>query len=102
MPYLTREIKIPDYNWTVKVYDPSLGELDTLEKAYKSGDVQKVGEAWVPLLAGWDCTDRSESKLLVSPTTVASLPAIVLRQMMKSLQDTIFKKDDDSKNTSAS
>ncbi len=93
MPYFTRELTIPDYGWKVRYYEPSIQELQALEKAYRSLDWSEVGRVWAPLISSWDCTDRQEKPLPINAENVAQLPHTVLKILTLGLFNALTVED---------
>ncbi len=97
MAYFTREMTIPDYGWKVRYYEPSIQELQALEKAYRALDWNEVGRVWAPMISSWDCTDRQEKPLPINPESVAQLPHTVLKALTLGLFGSLTKDAGDPK-----
>ncbi len=83
--YPTRSLKVPKYNWTVEAYSPTVGEVDALQNAYKSGDWTKVKQIWSTLIVKWDCTNRQGQPLPVSSEGIDQLPMDALKTLTTAL-----------------
>ena len=99
--YVTRKLPIPSYGWTVTIYEPSLVELQKLQKAHADGDVPAINELWKNLIEGWDCKTRKGEPLPVTLEGIEQLPASVIKAMAMALFKAVTQGDDDPKNTSA-
>ncbi len=81
--YYTRIIQIPNYDWKVTIFEPSVHELIKLSDATGSlsasidnAKYTALEEALLPLIKEWDCTDRQGNLLPIKD--MAQLPHTVL------------------------
>jgi hypothetical protein len=102
MEYYTKEVKIPSYGWTIKVFEPTIGELTSLIEAGKASPVDwdKICDVLPGLVREWDATDRKGVKLEINKEAMVNLPIsakqIILTAVFK------FNADDEPKNASVS
>lgn len=98
--YFTRKETIPDYGWSITVYDPTVAELENFQKL-SLGTVkwEEVDRILLSLIKEWGCTDRAGNVLPVTPEGMAQIPAAA----KLSIASIIFTpKRLDSKNASSS
>lgn len=88
-----RKILIPEYEWNIEVYDPTVLELEELQKAFTVSDWPQIKKLVSGLFASWDAFDRNgvdiplPSKEDSSP--LDKIPQIALKLVVSGLLDII-------------
>ena len=92
--YFKRAVIIPNYGFTVNIFEPNVMELHDLEEAWNKWaisktieDWQKIAELWAKQIDTWDVTDRKDQKLEVTPENVATRPTVFIKALMDVLPD---------------
>ena len=97
----TRKFKVPDYEWEVEMFEPTMAESEKLAKAYDARDWPTAFQVLSTLVKSWNCTDKKEAPLTIDADGVAALPLPVLRYLVTALYDAISV-DSKLKNPSSS
>ncbi len=81
--YYTRIIQIPNYDWKVTIFEPSVHELiklsdatGSLSSSIDNAKYVALEESLSPLIKEWDCTDRQGVLLPIKDMSL--LPHTVL------------------------
>ena len=83
-----RTVNIPDYNWGIDFFDPSVDELDKIEEARKAGNEEAIQVIVIGMIKRWDCTERGKTEILpIEPASFKKLPPIVRGMLIKGLID---------------
>ncbi len=98
----TIELKISHYNWTVKIYEPTLDEYEAMLQALKDGERKTLEQTMSGLLQSWDCTDRKGQPLPCNLEGIKQLPGSVFSKMITSLVESLNKGFSDPKANSES
>lgn len=80
----TRTIKIPTYDWSIEVFDPSLAEIDQLGMASETSDLESMYTILSKLVVTWDAVNR-EGVPLGEPDsqTIRAIPQPVFKHLLK-------------------
>jgi hypothetical protein len=97
----TRKFKVPDYEWEVEMFEPTMAESEKLAKAYDARDWSTAFQVLATLIKSWNCTDKKGVQLSIDADGVAELPLPVLRYLVTALYDAISV-DSKLKNPSSS
>ena len=81
-----RTVTVPDYNWDIVFFDPSVEELLQLEEAGKTRDTKKLKEIVIGLIDTWDCVDRKDKPLPVDVVSFDKLPPAVQAVLISGVQ----------------
>ena len=96
--YYTQEVKIAEYGWTVKFYEPTYGEVSALSNAASQDAIREM----LPnLIVEWDCTGRDGSVLPKTKEGIEQLPARVVVAIAQAIFNSV-KSASDPKPVSAS
>ena len=97
---ITRTLTIPGYGFRVTLYEASLYELEELNKTLDSDDLALFPAKLLSFIKEWDCKDRSNQSIPLTPDGLRMLPQSVLGLIIKSIREPFT--DDDLKNVSGS
>ena len=91
MGYRTITIDVPEYGWKISLFEPTLGEWQTIYEAWAAKKWDAVTAALGPLISKWDCTDRREVALEPGEESLNKLPMTVVKFLTGELADRIAK-----------
>jgi len=97
----TRTLAVPNYNWEVEFYEPSVGEWTILSDSYNQRNWPEVNKALLPLIKRWSCTDRVSGALPLSIAGLEKLPLPVIKFICTKM-DEVLAEEGKPKNPSGS
>ena len=80
-----RTVTVPEYDWNIEFYDPTIAELNELDEARKTNDNDKVKEIVSRLIISWDAVDRKNEPLKLEAGSFDQLPPAVLGTLVKGI-----------------
>jgi len=70
----TYKVTVPDYNWTIEFYEPSVDEIDEIKEARDEDDNKKLYSILTKLIKSWDATDREGRPLPINGAGYGKMP----------------------------
>jgi hypothetical protein len=97
-PWPKRVVTVPEYDCTIKFYDPTIAQLNAIDVARKAKDEEKVKALVMELVCEWDAIDKNGQPV---PTTVEglnqSLPPLFLGTIVDGIIYNVVPKGSDPK-----
>jgi len=87
MSWVTREVKIQEYGWVVKMRDVSRRELMILNESDASKDMIPILRVLEGLIVEWDVTTRDGQKMPINAERMMDLPNQVIAELLGPIFD---------------
>ena len=85
--WVTREVKIQEYGWIVKMRDASRKELMILNESDASKDIMPILRVLEGLIVEWDVTTRDGEQMAIYAESMLDLPNQVIAELLKPVFD---------------
>lgn len=90
MSWPTTTIEIVDYEgWRATLYDPTLGDMETINDSVNAGDWASVITGLVGVVKDWTFVDREGQPVPITEDGIRQLPMPVILQLQREVNELV-------------